>query len=217
MSNNNAFKGNNNICPVGSIVYWAGKTALKEVVPNFIPCDGRSLEQADYPELFSSLGIRYGTGSGTTTFSLPDPTGQLLVAGAAANAGATVAPSRNAFATATFGITDQTFLPPFPMDYDTAAPYTGTNNYYKDGVGDENLYTDSSTIGRYTAGSSGNNYCRDDITYTNAGGIGLQATNPAIAFDNGLPAPVDITADITAPADYKPPTFNIIAMIKARN
>jgi microcystin-dependent protein len=214
MSNNNAFKGNNNVCPIGSIIYWAGKTALKEVVENFIPADGRSLEQADYPQLFSSLGTRYGTGSGTTTFSLPDPTGQLLVAGAAADAGATVAPSRTAFATATFSIDDQTFLPPFSMDYDTAAPYAGTNNYYKDGVGNESLYTKSST---QTRNPGGDLFCRDDITYTNDGGIGLQEMNPQIIFDNGVPAPVDITADIVAPASYNAPTFNIIAMIKVRN
>ena len=215
MSKNNAFKGNNNVCPVGSIIYWAGKTTLKEIVPNFIPADGRSLEQADYPELFSSIGTRYGTGSGTTTFSLPNPTGQLLIAGGATDAGNPVAPTRTAFATATFSIADQTFLPPFPMDYDGA--YAGTNNYYRDGVGNEDLYTKSSTIDRYTAGSQGQNYCRDDITYTNSGGVGLQETNPQIIFDNGSPLPVDITGDIVAPASYQPPTFNIIAMIKARN
>lgn len=218
MSRNNAFIGNNNVCPVGSIIYWAGKTALKETIPNYIPCDGRSLEQAEYPELFSALGTRYGTGSGTTTFSLPDPTGQLLIAGAATDAGATVPPSHTAFSTATFSIADQTYLPPFTMDYDTVTPYTGTNNYYRDGIGNEDLYTKSSTILRYPAGSQGQNFCRDDITYTNSGGIGLQETNPQITFDTGsVPDPIDVTADITAPASYDPPTFNIIALMKAKN
>jgi len=217
MSDNNFFQGNNNVCPVGSIIYWAGKTSLKESLPSFIPADGRSLEQEDYPTLFSVIGTRYGTGTGSTTFQLPDPTGQLLIAGAAANAGSTVAPTRSAFATATFTIKDQTYLPPFSMDYDTTAPYSGTNNYYLDGVGNQNLYTNSVVTSR-NPDSENFYYAREDIGFTTDGGIGLQATNPQITFDTGSdPDPIDVTADITAPASYTAPTFNIIALIKAKN
>tara|TARA_R110002012_G_scaffold7660_3_gene35632 strand:+ start:2043 stop:2705 length:663 start_codon:yes stop_codon:yes gene_type:complete len=220
MSDTNFFEGNNNVCPIGTIVYWAGKTSLKETLTSFLPADGRSLEQADYPLLFSTIGTRYGTGAGSTTFQLPDPTGQLLIAGAATDAGSTVAPTRTAFATATFSIKDQSYLPPFPMDYDTTAPYAGTNNYYRDafdGSENENLYTKSNVTSRQ-ANTSGNRYVRDDSGYTNDGGIGLQATNPQITFDSGSdPDPVDITADITAPASYQAPSFNIMALIKVKN
>ncbi len=219
MSDNNFFEGNNNVCPVGTIVYWAGKTSLKETLTSFLPADGRSLEQADYPLLFSTLGTRYGTGAGSTTFQLPDPTGttsKLLIAGAATDAGATVASTRTAFATATFSIKDQSYLPPFPMDYDTTAPYAGTNNYYRDDSGNENLYTKSNVTSRDPNG--GNKYVREDSNYTNDGGIGLQATNPQITFDSGSdPDPIDITADITAPASFIPPTFEIMALIKVKN
>jgi hypothetical protein len=61
-------------------------------------------------------------------------------------------------------------------------------------------------------------YAREDIGFTTDGGIGLQATNPQITFDTGSdPDPIDVTADITAPASYTAPTFNIIALIKAKN
>ena len=219
MSDNNFFEGNNNVCPVGTIVYWAGKTSLKETLTSFLPADGRSLEQADYPLFFSTLGTRYGTGAGSTTFQLPDPTGttsKLLIAGAATDAGSTVASTRTAFATATFSIKDQSYLPPFTMDYDTTAPYAGTNNYYRDDSGNENLYTKSNVTSRDPNG--GNKYVREDSNYTNDGGIGLQATNPQITFYSGSdPDPIDITADITAPASFIPPTFEIMALIKVKN
>jgi len=217
MSDKNAFQGNNNVCPIGSIIYWAGKTSRKEQLTNFLPADGRSLEQADYPELFRVIGTRYGAGSGTTTFALPDTAGLLLIGGASTDAGNTVAPTRSAFGTATFSIGDQSYLPPFDMDYDTATPYTGTNTYYRDGVGNEALYTKSSTQGRNTSGDNFR-YVRVDSDYTTDGGIGLPSVNPQITFDTGsTPNPIDITADITAPASYVAPTFSIMSLIRVKN
>lgn len=37
----------------------------------FMKCEGQTLETADYPALFSVIGITYG-GNGTTNFKLPD-------------------------------------------------------------------------------------------------------------------------------------------------
>ncbi|MGM8362146.1 phage tail protein [Flavobacterium sp. ARAG 55.4] len=37
----------------------------------FMKCEGQTLETADYPALFSVIGINYG-GNGTTNFKLPD-------------------------------------------------------------------------------------------------------------------------------------------------
>ena len=103
------------------------------------------------------------------------------------------------------------------MDYNTTTPYAGTNNYYRDDTGNENLYTKSNVTSRQ-ANSSGFNYVREDSNYTNDGGIGLQTTNPQITFDSGSdPDPIDVTADITAPTSYEAPTFNIIALIKVKN
>jgi microcystin-dependent protein len=214
MSDNNFYQGNDNVCPVGSIIYWAGKTALKETLANFVPADGRALNKADYPLLFQLLGTRYGTTD--TTFNIPNPTGQLIIGGTDTSAGVIVPPTRNGFATATFSIKDQSYLPPFAMDYDTTAKYAGTNKYYKDGIGNENLYTKSSTGHRDGGGDK--KFCRDDIPYITDGGIGKQETNPQITFDSGSdPDPIDVTSEITAPTSYEAPTFNIIAMIKVKN
>ena len=38
----------------------------------WLPCDGRYLPRADYPELFAAIATAYGVGDGATTFALPD-------------------------------------------------------------------------------------------------------------------------------------------------
>ncbi len=55
--------------PSGSMLAWAGSSA----VPNgWLLCDGREVARADFPDLFTAIGERWGSGDGTTTFNLPD-------------------------------------------------------------------------------------------------------------------------------------------------
>jgi len=54
---------------IGQIILWPGS---ENYIPkNFLPCDGRLLNIADYVYLFSLFGTAYG-GDGTTTFALPN-------------------------------------------------------------------------------------------------------------------------------------------------
>ena len=54
--------------PVGLIILQSGN-----VYPgNFLLCDGSSLKQIDYPDLFNIIGTMYGPGDGSDTFNLPN-------------------------------------------------------------------------------------------------------------------------------------------------
>ena len=57
----------------GTIVPYAGSS---EPSDGWLICDGRSVEQAEYSALFQIIGTTYGSGSGSTTFSLPDLRGR---------------------------------------------------------------------------------------------------------------------------------------------
>lgn len=54
---------------LASIVYWAGDA--RRIPRGFMLCDGRMLDTAKNPALFSIIGNRYG-GDGRSTFALPD-------------------------------------------------------------------------------------------------------------------------------------------------
>lgn len=214
MSNKNAFIGNNSVCPIGTMIYWAGKTVYKEAIQNFLPCDGRTLNKADYPELFTAIGGTFGQTA--TTFDLPLLSNQLLIAGASGSAGTVEPATRSAFATAEFTIENENQLPPFGLDY-TASSYTGSHDFYDSTGNNINLYTKSNTQGRDTAGGN-YKYLRDDVVYQNDAGMGTQPSNPQITFDTGSdPDPIDITGDISAPAIYTAPTFNIMMLIRVKN
>lgn len=63
--------------PVGTIVAFAGDLDtgwLKK--QGWLYCDGSSVAQSDYPELFSSIGKNYG--GDRTHFNLPDTRGRFL-------------------------------------------------------------------------------------------------------------------------------------------
>ena len=52
----------------GSVFWFAGETA-----PNgFLICDGSLISRVNYSDLFSVIGIEFGSGDGSTTFALPD-------------------------------------------------------------------------------------------------------------------------------------------------
>lgn len=78
--------------PVGAVVFFAGKIASHEQVPdpqNFVSdleligwmlCDGRSLSIAKYPQLYAVLGTLYGGEVQKGIFKIPDYSAHTLKA-----------------------------------------------------------------------------------------------------------------------------------------
>lgn len=64
---------------------WPGSSSI--IPDGFVICNGASLSQATYPELFAAIGTDYGGGGGN--FNVPDYTGRFLrgLGGAAASRG----------------------------------------------------------------------------------------------------------------------------------
>lgn len=60
--------------PVGAIAVFATEIAPQD----WLPCDGRAVSRTTYANLFNAIGVRYGSGDGTTTFNIPDLRGQFL-------------------------------------------------------------------------------------------------------------------------------------------
>jgi microcystin-dependent protein len=69
-----------NVLPVGIIMPWpgAGAPAGTSGTTAWLLCDGRSLQQAAYPELFGVLGLGYGT-TVAGEFRLPSLAGRVMV------------------------------------------------------------------------------------------------------------------------------------------
>jgi microcystin-dependent protein len=61
------------VAPVGAVIAWAGETAPT----NWLLCDGSNVSRSTYSALFAVVGTNYGSGDGTSTFSLPDLRGRL--------------------------------------------------------------------------------------------------------------------------------------------
>jgi len=59
----------------GFILMYAGSGAPS----GWMVCDGSAISRADFPELFTRIGIAYGAGNGSTTFNLPDLRGRVAV------------------------------------------------------------------------------------------------------------------------------------------
>ena len=80
---------------IGSVVAFAGELRIKDkdsgefktnpLLLGWLLCDGRSVNVAEYPELFAALGYRYG--GNNDAFNIPDYQGQFLrgVSGSAAS------------------------------------------------------------------------------------------------------------------------------------
>lgn len=58
--------------PIGSVLYFAASTAPI----GWFECDGRSLNTASFPDLFTAIGYTYGGGG--ASFNLPDLRGEFL-------------------------------------------------------------------------------------------------------------------------------------------
>ena len=60
--------------PVGSVIAFAGSTAPT----GFLICDGTAVSRTTYADLFTAVGVIYGSGDGSTTFNLPDLRGEFI-------------------------------------------------------------------------------------------------------------------------------------------
>lgn len=56
------------LVPVGGIIQWHANLAPPA---RWILCDGSNVSRGTYPLLFRAIGIAYGSGDGSTTFTLP--------------------------------------------------------------------------------------------------------------------------------------------------
>lgn len=58
--------------PVGTIVAYSSK----DIPDNWMECKGQTISRETYADLFSKIGVTFGTGDGSTTFNLPDLRGK---------------------------------------------------------------------------------------------------------------------------------------------
>lgn len=63
--------------PSGTIVMWAGTSLSDE---GWAFCDGSAVSRTTYAKLFEVIGVRFGSGNGSTTFNLPDLRDRFIVA-----------------------------------------------------------------------------------------------------------------------------------------
>ena len=61
--------------PIGSTVEWWSE----EIPENWLVCNGQAVSRTEYADLFSVLGVTYGSGDGSTTFNLPNIQGRTLI------------------------------------------------------------------------------------------------------------------------------------------
>lgn len=54
-------------------------TVRSEAPEGFLLCDGSAVSRATYARLFEAIGVSYGPGDGSTTFTLPDLRGRVPV------------------------------------------------------------------------------------------------------------------------------------------
>lgn len=60
--------------PIGSISFHASSTAPS----GFLKCNGANVSRTTYADLFAIIGTAFGTGDGSTTFTLPDLRGEFV-------------------------------------------------------------------------------------------------------------------------------------------
>lgn len=62
--------------PAGMIVPFAGPA--ENIPEGWLLCDGSAVSRNDYANLYTAIGVCWGTGDGATTFNLPDLRGMFL-------------------------------------------------------------------------------------------------------------------------------------------
>lgn len=63
-----------NMFPVGSVIDYAGSSAPA----GWLLCYGQNVSRTTYAGLFTAIGVTYGVGDGSTTFTLPDLRGRVV-------------------------------------------------------------------------------------------------------------------------------------------
>lgn len=76
ISSSGAPSGGGMNVPVGAVLPFASDES--ELPDGFLLCDGAEVSRVQYSKLFAKIGIRHGSGDGTTTFRLPDYRGRFL-------------------------------------------------------------------------------------------------------------------------------------------
>jgi microcystin-dependent protein len=69
-----ALGGSNNYLPAGAVQAFA----MNAVPTGWLKCNGAAVSRTTYADLFDAIGTTYGTGNGTTTFTLPDLRGSFV-------------------------------------------------------------------------------------------------------------------------------------------
>lgn len=64
------------LTPIGSVLAFAGAASL--IPAGFLYCDGSAISRTTYNDLLNTIGTRWGTGDGSTTFNIPDFRGFFL-------------------------------------------------------------------------------------------------------------------------------------------
>lgn len=62
--------------PVGTVVAHTGTT----VPTGWLFCDGAAVSRTGYPDLYNVISTTYGAGDGSTTFNVPDSSGDIIYA-----------------------------------------------------------------------------------------------------------------------------------------
>ena len=65
---------NNNATPPGAVIFFATETCPT----GWLPAGGGVSSRSSYPDLYASIGDRFGSGDGSTTFGLPDLRGEFI-------------------------------------------------------------------------------------------------------------------------------------------
>jgi hypothetical protein len=60
------------LVPVGGTIQWHASIATPT---RWLLCDGSNVSRGTYAQLFRAIGITYGAGDGSTTFTLPNLNG----------------------------------------------------------------------------------------------------------------------------------------------
>lgn len=116
--------------------------------PGWLPCDGAAVSRTTYAALFAAIGVTFGPGDGSTTFTLPDTRGRVLLgASATYPLGSTGGAATVTLTAAQSGL---------PAHTHTHTDYTfGTNTNTCATCGASRLVNVTETAGGDTTGSAG--------------------------------------------------------------
>lgn len=68
-------KANNGAVPVGAIIPYMGQGAVPD---GYLLCNGAAVSRTTYAKLYAVIGVKFGAGDGSTTFTLPNLNGRFL-------------------------------------------------------------------------------------------------------------------------------------------